>query len=237
MSLPGSDAEGESTRFVDELRQAVLVGTFPPGHRLVEAELSEAFSAPRGAVREALVLLENEGYVARQKNRGASVRAVSMDEAIEAIEVRAVVEGLCASKAAEHVTPAAHQELSALAKQMEAAVSSGDIFGYERISQEIHHCIRSVAGQRTAEQVIGRLRYGSTRYYFSTAIVPGRMTRGLQEHLDVIQAIEQGEPERAEAAMRAHFTSIIEAIKHLDPQAIAAVGSVGVRSPGRLPRS
>src|ERR1700760_2140441 len=200
MSLPGSDAEGESARFVDELRQAILVGTFPPGHRLVEAELSEAFSAPRGTVREALVLLENEGYVARQKNRGASVRAVSMDEAIEAIEVRAVVEGLCASKAAERVTPAVHRELGALAKQMEGAVSSGDIFGYERISQEIHHCIRSVAGQRTAEQLIGRLRYGSTRYYFSTAIVPRRMTRGLQEHLDVIAAIEQGDPRRAEAA-------------------------------------
>jgi DNA-binding GntR family transcriptional regulator len=237
MSLPGSDAEGESTRFVDELRQAILVGTFPPGHRLVEAELSEEFSAPRGTVREALVLLENEGYVARQKNRGASVRAVSMDEAVEAIEVRAVVEGLCASKAAERVTPTVHKELGALAKQMEAAVRSGDIFGYERISQEIHHCIRSVAGQRTAEQVIGRLRYGSTRYYFSTAIVPGRMARGLQEHLDVIRAIEQGKPERAEAAMRAHFMSIIEAIKHLNPQAIAAVGSVGVHSPGRLPRT
>jgi DNA-binding GntR family transcriptional regulator len=236
MSLPGTDAEGDTTRFADELRQAILDGTFPSGHRLIEVELIEAFSATRGAVRDALVLLETEGYVTRQRNRGASVRSVSLDEAIEAIEVRAVVEGMCARKAAAGATPDVRKQLSALARQMEAAVKAGDIIGYERISQDIHGCIHAAAPQRTAEGVIGRLRYGSTRYFFSTAIVPGRMARGLQEHLSVIAAIEQGEPERAEAAMREHFMSIIEAIRNLNAQAISAAGSVGVRPGARLPR-
>jgi DNA-binding GntR family transcriptional regulator len=236
MSIPGADTEGESTRFADELRQAILDGTFPSGHRLIEVELIEAFSASRGAVRDALVLLETEGYVTRQRNRGASVRSVSMDEAIEAIEVRALVEGMCAGKAAVGATPAVHRELSGLAKQMKAAVSSGDIIGYERISQEIHACIHVVAPQRTAEEVIGRLRYGSTRYFFSTSIVPGRLARGLQEHLDVIEAIRLGQPGQAEAAMRAHFTSIIEAIRSLSPQAVSAAGPVRGR-PGRLHRA
>jgi DNA-binding GntR family transcriptional regulator len=236
MSLPVSDDGGESTRFANELRRAILDGTFPSGHRLIEVELIEAFATTRGAVRDALVLLETEGYVTRQRNRGASVRSVSLDEAIEAIEVRALVEGMCAGKAAQSATPAVHKQLNGLAKQMKAAVSSGDIIGYERISQEIHACIHSVSPQRTAEGVIAWLRYGSTRYFFSTSIVPGRLARGLQEHLDVIRAIERNQPERAEAAMRAHFASIIEAIRNLDPKAVSAAGPAGLRPPTRLRR-
>jgi DNA-binding GntR family transcriptional regulator len=229
MSLPVSDDGGESTRFADELRRAILDGTFPSGHRLIEVELIEAFATTRGAVRDALVLLETEGYVTRQRNRGASVRWVSMDEAIEAIEVRALAEGLIAARAAEKATPADHKRLNGLAEQMKAAVSSGDIIEYDRVSREIHACIHSVSPQRTAEGVIARLKFGSTRYFFSTTIVPGRLAHGLQEHLDVIRAIERNQPKEAEAAMRAHFGCIIEAIKNLSPKAVPAAGPTRLR--------
>lgn len=224
MNSDRSDVETESMAVVDALRQAILFGTFHSGQRLVEIELSEMFHVSRGAVRQALILLENEGYVARQRNRGAWVRPVSTHEAIEAIEVRAVVDALCASKAATAATAADRKELRTLGKQMQGVVKDGDVLGYSRISQQIHQYIRTVAGQKTAVNVIEQLRYGSTRYYFSTAIVPGRMAQGLQEHLEVIKAIQSGEAAQAETAMRAHFASIIVAIEQLDPGALVAAG-------------
>jgi DNA-binding GntR family transcriptional regulator len=225
-----SDVETESMAVVNALRQAILIGTFHSGQRLVEVELSELFGASRGAVRQALILLENEGYVARQRNRGAWVRPVSTHEAIEAIEVRAVVDALCASKAAISATTADRKELRALGKQMQDVVKAGDVLGYSRVSQQIHQYIRGVADQKTAVDVIERLRYGSTRYYFSTAIVPGRMAQGLHEHLEVIKAIQSGDAAQAESAMRAHFASIIVAIKQLDPGAMGAAGPVDMLS-------
>jgi len=94
----GSPGAGRSV--VEALRDAIVDGEFAPNQRLVEADLSERFGASRGSIRTALLELGAEGLVERVQNRGARVRAVSLAEAIEITEVRMVLEGLCAAKAA-----------------------------------------------------------------------------------------------------------------------------------------
>ena len=85
---------------VDAVRDGIMRGRFAPGQRLPEADLVALYDASRGAVRAALAQLENEGIVERERNRGARVRPISLEEAVEITEARAVVEGLCAAKAA-----------------------------------------------------------------------------------------------------------------------------------------
>src|ERR1700734_4132083 len=106
---------------------AIYHGEFVPGVRLVESELAARYDTTRGAVREALVQLENEGLILRPRNRSASVRPVTPAEAVEITEVRAVIEGLCAAKAAVVATEADHEELRALMRQMGKAVKRGDM--------------------------------------------------------------------------------------------------------------
>ena len=98
----------ETVSLLDKLRMAIYHGEFTPGHRLVESELSQKYETSRGAVREALALLQYEGLIIRQRNRSAWVRPVTLSEAIEITEVRAVIEGLCAAKAAARATTADH---------------------------------------------------------------------------------------------------------------------------------
>ena len=93
-------AHGEA-RVVDDIREAIVRGEYAPNQRLIEADLSATFAASRATVRTALLELANEGLVERMPNKGSRVREISMDEAIEILEVRISVEGLCASKAAE----------------------------------------------------------------------------------------------------------------------------------------
>src|SRR5215470_5559399 len=112
----------ETVSLLDKLRMAIYHGELTPGQRLVETELAGRYETSRGAVREALVLLSNEGLVERQRNRGAWVRPVSLKEAIEITEARAVLEGLCAAKAATVITPGERRELKALASPMTEAV-------------------------------------------------------------------------------------------------------------------
>jgi DNA-binding GntR family transcriptional regulator len=189
----------------------------------VEHDLSQRYGTSRGAVREALVLLENEGLVSRERNRGAWVRPVSLEEAIEITEVRAALEGLCAAKAAVRATREERTELREIGRQMAAAVKAGDVVTYSRTNQLLHGRIRQIAGQATAAAVSDRLRSQSVRYQFHVALLPGRPTQGLKEHLAVIRAVAAGDPAAAERAMREHLESVIVALRALSPADSLAV--------------
>jgi DNA-binding GntR family transcriptional regulator len=209
--------EGVGSRsVVGEIRAAIVRGDFVPNQRLVEADLSEQFAASRATVRSALVELANEGLVERVQNRGARVRAVSLAEAVEISEVRMVVEGLCAAKAAERVTRDEARQLKAIGKAMRAAVSSGDVLGYSQLNQELHRMVREIGGQETARGVLERLRAQSVRHQFRLAMHPGRPAVSLPEHVAIIDAICARDPVAAEAAARAHLRSVITALKQVD---------------------
>ena len=120
---------------VESVRRAILAGDLVPGQRLVEAELSEAYGASRGAVRAALIDLTHEGLVERIANRGARVRIVSVAEAMQITEVRMAIEGLCGRKAAEAVQAEEIEELRALGERMVAAVDGGDVVTYSGLNQ------------------------------------------------------------------------------------------------------
>lgn len=205
----------ETISLLDKLRMAIFHGELTPGQRLVETDLAARYDTSRGAVREALVLLTNEGLVSRERNRGAWVRPVSLAEAIEITEVRAVVEGLCAAKAAAAAGRQDHRELRAIGKTMTEAVKKGDIVSYNRTSQQVHTRVRQLAGQATAAGILERLRYQSVRYQFSVALLPGRPAQGLREHLAIIDAVTSGDPDVAERTMREHLLSVIGALRQL----------------------
>lgn len=214
-------AEAEAARpqqqaVVDAIREAIVRGEFVPNQRLVEADLSAQFSASRASVRSALLELTNEGLVERVQNRGARVRAVPLAEAVEISEVRMVLEGLCAAKAAERITSAEIGELTGIGTGMRAAVANGDLLGYSELNQKLHRRLREISGQETASKVLERLRAQNVRHQFKLAMHPGRPSVSLPEHLAIIDAVCSHDPEAAESAARAHLYSVIAALKEVD---------------------
>lgn len=201
------------------IREAILSGQFVPNQRLIEADLSEQFAASRASVRAALAELANEGLIERVQNRGARVRAVSLAEAVEICEVRMVVEGLCAAKAAERATDADAAGLREIGEAMRAAVDSGDVLGYSRLNERLHRRVREISGQRTAAGVLERLRAQNVRHQFRLAMHPGRPQVSLPQHLGIIEAIAARDPDAAERAARAHLRSVIETLPEVDPGA------------------
>lgn len=209
------ESDTPAATLTTQMRDAILRGELSPGQRLVEAELTDRFGATRSTIRQALAHLEGEGLVEREHNRGARVRSITLDDAIEITEARAVLEGLCAAKAAVAITDEQREELRSIGRTMRAAVDGGDVVAYSSLAQDIHAHIREVAGQRTVSDLLERLRFQSVRYHFSIALRPGRPRVGLQEHLDVIEAVTGGEPAEAERVMRAHLMSVIDALRDL----------------------
>lgn len=205
--------EPHETDVADLIRQAILDGDLVPNQRLIEADLCVDYSASRASVRGALAELSNEGLVERIPNRGARVRTVSIEEAIEISEVRMVLEGLCASKAAELVTADEARELQGLGQGMKDAFAVGDMMLYSVTNKKLHDRIGEISRQHTAHQIILRSRAQIVRHQYRLAMRPGRPSVSLQEHLDIIDAICRHDPDGAEAALRHHLRSLIDALR------------------------
>lgn len=204
---------------VAAIRDAIVRGEFVPNQRLVEADLSAQFTASRANVRAALIELANEGLVERVQNRGARVRAVSIEEAVEISEVRMMLEALCAAKAAERIDEDEIAELRRLGQDMRDAVTGGDVVGYSGLNQRLHRRVREISGQKTAAQVLERLRGQSVRHQFRLAMRPGRPSVSLPEHLAIIDAVCSHDAEKAQDAARGHLESVIKALREADEEA------------------
>ncbi len=160
--------------FRDALRAAILEGDYLPGERLVEVSLSERFGASRFTIRAALADLAADGLVEVRRNKGAHVRKISFDEAIEITEVRMVLEGLVAARAAALVTDEQASELDEIALLMRRAVSAGEFRRYSDLNQRLHRLIQTIARHRTADRLIETMRAQLVRHQYTLSLLPGR---------------------------------------------------------------
>jgi DNA-binding GntR family transcriptional regulator len=215
-NMPQERQPGGGVNPRDALREAILRGEYLPGERLVEAQLIERLGASRFNVRIALQDLAAEGLVEVQRNRGAHVRKVSLAEAVEITEVRMVVEGLIAARAAERVTDDQATELDEIGVLMRRAVDAGEFRRYSDLNQRLHALVQTVGGHRTADRIVAMLRGQLVRHQFMLSLLPGRPQVSLPQHERIIAAIRDRDPGAAEAAMREHIASVIEALRSMD---------------------
>lgn len=204
---------GVALSVTDRLRDDILEGAFPPGERLIELQLTERYGVGRAAIRAALVELEVEGLVQREANRGATVRRISVAEAVEISEARGVLEGLVARLAAERATDADRDELRRLIDEMTEAVEQDDRLRYSKLNRTLHAAVRRVARHRVADDLIANLRNRAAHHQFRLALVPGRAPESLAQHRAIVAAVTAGDPAAAEQAMRDHLASVVDVLR------------------------
>jgi DNA-binding GntR family transcriptional regulator len=200
-----------------ELRAAILRGEYAPRQRLIETDLTERYATTRFLLRNALTRLATEGLVELQPNRGARVREISVEEAIEITEIRRAVEGLVAARAAERITDEEIAEVRALGAEMTAVVASADMLRYSELNAQLHGRVRAIARHPSATRIIEQLNGQMVRHQFRLSLVPGRPAVSLPEHLAIIETVCARDPAAAERAMRAHLTSVLDALVAFKP--------------------
>ena len=198
----------------DRLRDDILAGLFPPGERLIELQLTERYGVGRAAIRAALVELDSEGLVQREANRGATVRRISVTEAVEITQARAALEGLIARLAAERATEPEREDLRAVVEDMAEAVAEGDTLTYSKLNHRLHGTLRAIARHRVADDLVANLRNRAAHHQFRLALVPGRAAESLGQHRAIVDAVTAGDGAAAEAAMRDHLASVIDVLRH-----------------------
>jgi DNA-binding GntR family transcriptional regulator len=208
----------DSTGYL-RLREAIVHGELAPNQRLVEADVSSMFRLPRGAVRSALLRLEHEGLVEREPHRGARVRQVSEQEAVEILQTRAVLEGLAARHAALKRTDSEAAELQAILAEQRAALEREDLLGASDVNARLHARIVELSDHHTMQRLVRGLKSQTVRFQFRTILMPGRPSQSAREHAAIVEAIVAGDASAAERAMRTHIDNVAVALGAVSEQA------------------
>jgi len=196
------------------IRNGILAGTYGPNQRLTEMDLSTELGVSRQTVGIALVRLEQEGLVVAQPNRGASVRSVSVAEALRALRVREALEGVAASLAAEVVTTNELAAMDAVLAQMGSRRDSAALVEYSELNSKLHTLIVRAARDETVDRMLESLNYAVVRYQSRTVLVPGRLQHSLAEHAQIVEAVRAHDPAAAEYAARRHVARIRDVLAH-----------------------
>lgn len=195
---------------VEALRRHIVTGKSLPNEHLVEADLARLLNTNRANIRTALVVLEGEGLVTREPNRGARVRLVSSSEALEVALVRLALETLSARIAAENSTPAYVERLERIVDAMKDRFAADDYLGMSELNGELHETIAEMARNKTLVRILANLKHQLVRVQYRTVLMPGRAEGSLKEHVQIVAAIAARDPDKAADAMSLHLRNVYD---------------------------
>ena len=190
---------------LDRLREAITVGTFAPGERLVERVLCERLGVSRTVVRECIRHLESERLVHSVPNAGPSVAVLDADEVREIYAIRAMLECAavreCAREASGDTVAALEEDCRAIAR----ALRERDVLAALARTRRFYHTIFTVGGRHVSWDLVERLNARIARLRALTLGSPGRSRRGPRNLRAIVDAIAHHDPDAAAAACEAHI--------------------------------
>ncbi|MEU3300788.1 MULTISPECIES: GntR family transcriptional regulator [unclassified Streptomyces] len=193
-------------RVYAHIKQAVLDRRYEGGTLLTEGELAEAVGVSRTPVREALLKLEMEGLLKLYPKKGALVLAVSAQEIADVVETRLLVEEFAVRRAVP-APPRLIERLEELLEEQRRRAESGDLAEVAITDRSFHAEIVRHAGNQILSRLYDQLRDRQLR--MGVAVMhshPDRIAKNVTEHAEILEAIRDGDTERAAACVRRHLS-------------------------------
>ncbi len=184
------------------LRQ-ILDGKLKPKEVVHEGKLATDLGLSRTPVREAIGKLEGEGFLIRS-GRTVMVQELTLADYLEILHMRRLLECEAAGLAAE-TGRASHADLRALREEIAALDEEHGAEAHWTVDSNLHDLIARASGSRLLAQTVADLRRRTL--LFGLDRLPGRLRKGRDEHLAIIDAILAGDRAEAVAAMRRHLDS------------------------------
>ncbi len=192
----------------ETIREAILDGRLKPGERVMEIQLAEKLGVSRTPVREAIRKLELEGLLIMEPRKGAYVADISLKDIEDVLEVRSPLEGLAASLAAIRAKEDEIKLLKEKAKEFKKCMENNDVQGMINKDTEFHEIILHAAKNKKLTSIIEGLREQLQRFrvtYFTEYNIASHL---VNEHQNVLHAIESREPEKASKYAQEHIENI-----------------------------
>ena len=209
---------GESLRekVFQKIRDDILKGRYKKGDELVECTIGGELGVSRTPAREAIRQLALEGLVQIIPNKGAFVTGISARDVMDMYQIRARLEGLCASMAAEH---ASREQLEG----MEEAIVLSDYHAgkgnYDQVCQQdgrFHELLYEASGSRILTHTLGDFHQYLRRVRMASIQYRMRVRPSNSEHREILEAIRRGDSQAAEKGAYGHIANTIENLKNFD---------------------
>ena len=194
-----------SIRIFKEIEGDILSGRFKPRERLVEMDLISRFGVSRTVIREALKSLEARGLVRATPYRGVVVADLTTEEIEEIYFVRTELEKIAAKLVIEHITSKEIQELKRLSREVARHLREKTHQMIEKDS-EFHRMIFKTCHNSYLYEVIDYLRTKAHIVRFNAWSLPRRIEQSIDEHREMIQAIEDKNLSKLEKLIVKHLT-------------------------------
>ncbi len=202
----GPLTKNASVAATEVIRQAILDGRLPPGRRLKEEELAQELGISRTPVREALLMLQAEGLVDAAPNRGATVRSHSVEDMNDLYQLRAVLEGYAARRAATRLTDEAIAALRESCNRFDALLGDeADMRVLVRENLFFHQTILDGAGSARLATMVRQVIELPLVYRSYIWYSPEQQQISAHYHLQITRALETRDAERAEIVMKEHI--------------------------------
>jgi DNA-binding GntR family transcriptional regulator len=202
-----NESQNPRSRAVDvesAVAQWIFKGELTAGQKLTEQEVARRLGVSRGPVREAFRALEDLGLVQIEQNRGAFVRKIDLDEAIEIHDVYSALEELATRTAARRLSARQIAELQSLVESMDAAAEAEDLDRYYSLNLSFHQCLAEGSGNQKLLSIYNRLLNELHLFRRFGLMQRGEMQLSNREHHQILDKIAAGDPEGAAEAMRSH---------------------------------
>ncbi len=187
----------------NRIRDRIVRGELPPGSKMVERELAAELGVSRVPVREALRMLESEGFVQVVPRRGVIVKQLSRTDVEELFDVRESLEALTARRAAQHATPAGLRRMKRHLDKARRAADAGRLDRFGDANVAFHDEIAAVARNSLLGTILEPLR-GRLDWLFRQIDDPDTLCA---EHDRLYEAIASGDPVKAGTVAVEHVAS------------------------------
>ncbi|WP_447530523.1 GntR family transcriptional regulator [Vreelandella sp. TE19] len=211
-----SENEPVRQRLYHVLRQSIIQMALAPGKALSEKEVADAFSVSRQPVREAFIRLSEAGLVEVRPQRGTYVVKISQRAVLEARFVREAVEVAVVRQAtAKGLAPEVLSELHDLLTRQRRCIEPHDTVGFYQLDERFHKTLSLAVDQSSAWKVIEEVRVQLDRVRYLSVPDTTPIARLVDQHADIVAAIEERDVALAEQAMRRHLREIFVSLPDL----------------------
>ncbi|WP_157982091.1 GntR family transcriptional regulator [Oceanicella sp. SM1341] len=196
----------------EQILDMILGGRAHPGELITERRLAEALEMSRTPVRDALLMLEAEGLLIRQGSRGLQVKQMRIEDYMDALQIRLLLEPAVARLAAGRL---AAEDIAPLRARLAEILAGAGPHPADRaqvrdVDEDLHGLIADAARNPQLSQIIRTLRRQTQM--FDLRSMPERLRDSCNEHLAILDALAAGDGEAAERAMTAHLGRVRDSI-------------------------
>lgn len=188
----------------DQVRRMIQRGELRPGERVNEQALANQIGVGRNSAREALRALEQAGLIRIVPNRGAEVRRLSLEEAMDLYEIRAGLARTAGRLAALRLTGDEEQLLGILLDQMDAALAARDSHEYQALNTEFHRQLMAATKNPRLITINQAVEDELTLYIHKGVYSFTQMQRSAKEHRELFEALRAGQTDEAAQAFENH---------------------------------